>query len=196
MPTIILEKIKQVTGKTYALVDAADVEMPDGSRLDAQLQNMGTLAGQVVGQVGEIAEQVEALDKKLDEFSPGVDEETAERISALEQQDQAFTQAANQLGGQLQNLNGKVSTLEETAETAMGSMLAMGLRLTALETPATVVDLTNFESSGVIVETHADGSIVIYTMTFDENGNPVKITAVTKNAEGEVLKEAETTLTW
>lgn len=33
MPTIILEKIKQANGKTYALVDAADVEMPDGSRL-------------------------------------------------------------------------------------------------------------------------------------------------------------------
>ncbi len=33
MPTIILEKIKQANGKTYALVDAADVEMPDGKRL-------------------------------------------------------------------------------------------------------------------------------------------------------------------
>lgn len=33
MATIILEKIKQANGKSYALVDASDVEMPDGSRL-------------------------------------------------------------------------------------------------------------------------------------------------------------------
>ena len=180
----------------FPLVEAKDIGMPDGSRLDDYTKNIMTVAGQVAGQVASLDAQVKALDKKLDEFSPGVDEETAERLDALEAQDQAFVQHATQLGGQLQTISGKVETLEETAETAMGSMLAMGLRLTALETPATAVDLTNFESSGVIVETHADGSIVTYTMTFDENGNPVKITAVTKNAEGEVLKEAETTLTW
>lgn len=33
MPTIILEKIKQVEGRDYPLVDASDVEMPDGTRL-------------------------------------------------------------------------------------------------------------------------------------------------------------------
>lgn len=40
MPTIILEKIKQTTGKNYALVDAEDVEMPDGSRLPAAIPTL------------------------------------------------------------------------------------------------------------------------------------------------------------
>ena len=40
MPTIILEKIKQANGKTYALVDAADVEMADGTRLEEKLADL------------------------------------------------------------------------------------------------------------------------------------------------------------
>lgn len=187
---------KLTPSDSFPLVDAKDVEMPDGSRLDAYTESMMDVAGQVVGQVGELSERVTALDKKLDEFSPGVDEETAERLDALEQQDQAFTQAATQLVGQVETISGKVSTLEETAETAMGSMLAMGLRLNALETPATSVDLTSFESSGVIVETHADRSTATYTMTFDDNGNPTKIVEVRKGADGQVVGEYETTLTW
>lgn len=168
MPTIILEKIKQAAGKTYALVDASDVEMPDGSRLDAYTEGMMVIAEAVVGQVSSLDAQVKDLDNRLDEFSPGVDEETAERIAAV----------------------------EESTETALGGMLAVSMRVNELEKVAASVDLTNYESNGVIVETYSDGSTKTYTMTFDENGNPVKIVEVTKNAEGEVLKEAETTLTW
>lgn len=40
MPTIILEKIKQAAGKTYALVDAEDVEMADGKRLPAAIPKL------------------------------------------------------------------------------------------------------------------------------------------------------------
>lgn len=137
----------------FPLVEAKDVKMPDGTRLS------------------ELS------------IEPGIDEETEERIAALEQQDQAFTQAANQLGGQLQTLNGKVSTLEETAETAMGSMLAMGLRLTALETPATSVDMTEF-GTGKIKETKADGSVVTYTFVFDDDGNPIRINDSNGNSTG------------
>lgn len=53
--------------------------------------------------------------------------------------------------------------------------------------PPTKVDLTAFESSGVIVETYADGSRITYTMEFDAEGNPTKIT----DSDGNV-----TTLTW
>lgn len=42
--------------------------------------------------------------------------------------------------------------------------------------PAASVDLTNFETNGTIVETYADGSTITYTMEFDEDKNPVKIT--------------------
>lgn len=56
----------------------------------------------------------------------------------------------------------------------------------ALETP-TAVDLTQFESNGVIVETYADGSTKTTTMEFDADGNPIKIT----DGDGN-----ETVLTW
>lgn len=49
------------------------------------------------------------------------------------------------------------------------------------------VDLTNFESNGTIVETYADGSTITYTMEFDADGNPTKITDSNGN---------ETMLTW
>ena len=53
MPTIILEKIKQAAGKTYALVDAEDVEMADGKRLPAAIPKLVALT----------KEQYEALEK-------------------------------------------------------------------------------------------------------------------------------------
>lgn len=49
------------------------------------------------------------------------------------------------------------------------------------------IDLTAFEAAGRIVETYADGSEVTYTMTFDADGNPIKVTDSAGN---------ETTLTW
>lgn len=56
----------------------------------------------------------------------------------------------------------------------------------ALETP-TAVDLTQYESNGMIVETYADGTTKTTTFEFDESGNPTKIT----DGDGNV-----TTLTW
>lgn len=56
------------------------------------------------------------------------------------------------------------------------------------ETPvATAVDFTAFDNDGVITETLSDGSTVTYTMEFDSNGNPTKIT----DSSGNV-----TTLSW
>ncbi|MBQ6699747.1 MAG: RHS repeat protein, partial [Oscillospiraceae bacterium] len=38
------------------------------------------------------------------------------------------------------------------------------------------VDLSVFESEGIITENYPDGSSVTYTFEFDSEGNPVKIT--------------------
>lgn len=57
----------------------------------------------------------------------------------------------------------------------------------AVAPKVTSIDLTNFESSGTIVETRADGSTITYTMEFDADGNPTKITDSNGN---------ETVLTW
>ena len=75
-----------------------------------------------------------------------------------------------------------------TAEVSLAERVeALNERFGALETPAVSVDLTAFESSGTIVETHADGSVKTYTMEFDGNGNPTKVT----DSNGNV-----TVLTW
>lgn len=57
----------------------------------------------------------------------------------------------------------------------------------AVAPKVTSIDLTNFESNGTIVETYADGSTITYTMEFDADGNPIKVTDSNGN---------ETVLTW
>lgn len=52
---------------------------------------------------------------------------------------------------------------------------------------ATTVDLSAYESNGTIVETYSDGSTITYTMNFDDEGNPTKIT----DSDGNI-----TNLTW
>lgn len=51
----------------------------------------------------------------------------------------------------------------------------------------TEIDLSAYESNGLIVETYADGTTKTTTVEFDENGNPIKIT----DSDGN-----ETLLTW
>lgn len=60
-------------------------------------------------------------------------------------------------------------------------------RLERLEATVTAVDLSRFDSDGIIEETYSDGSRVTYEMEFDGNGNPTKITDSNGN---------ETVLTW
>lgn len=145
---------------------------------------------------------VEAKDVKmpdgsrLSEFNPSVGEDVKADIDALKAQDQEFAEIAQEAIERMNSLDSRVGTVEESTETALGGMLAVSLRVTALERVATSVDLTNYESNGVIAETYSDGSTKTYTMEFDENGNPVKIAEVTKNGDGEVVKETETTLAW
>lgn len=81
----------------------------------------------------------------------------------------------------------RIAAVEESTETALGGMLAVSMRVTELEKVATSVDLTSYESNGVIVETYSDGSTKTYTMEFNENGKPTKVT----DSNGNV-----TVLTW
>lgn len=102
---------------------------------------------------------VEAQDVKmpdgsrLSEFNPSVGEEVLEEIEALKAQDQAFIEVAGGVIG----------------------------RVTALETPASSVDMTEF-GTGKIKETKADGSVVTYTFVFDDDGNPIRINDTNGNS--------------
>lgn len=103
----------------------------------------------------------------------GTDEETAERLDTL----------VERVG----TLEEQEAQTKETAELAYEISLKLGLRMNAFETPPASVDLSAFESDGIIVETKPSGTQTTYTMEFDDNGNPVKITDSNGN---------ETTLTW
>lgn len=70
--------------------------------------------------------------------------------------------------------------LDATVQQAMAIVSEIGDAVTDLQTatsPAESVDLSEFESNGIIEQTNADGSVVVYQFHFDaETGNPTKIT--------------------
>lgn len=132
---------KLTPSDSFPLVDAKDVEMPDGTRLS--------------------------------EFNPSVGEEVLKDIAALKAQDEVFMDAA---------------------ELAVSGLTSIGIRLKALETPATSVNMTGFASDGMIIETRADGTTVEHRMAFDGSGVPVGLTTIMKDDKGEIVKESETEL--
>ena len=84
----------------------------------------------------------------------------------------------------------EVAQIVESANAAfegVGNALEnLGEAVTEIQKVAVSVDLSQFES-GVITETYADGSTLTYTMEFDADGNPIKIT----DSNGNI-----TVLTW
>jgi hypothetical protein len=70
--------------------------------------------------------------------------------------------------------------LDATVQQAMAIVSEIGDAVTDLQTatsPAESVDLSEFESNGIIEQTNVDGSVVVYQFHFDaETGNPTKIT--------------------
>lgn len=112
--------------------------------------------------------------------------ELTERVETLEAQ-------AEQLPTVLSTLGDKVTACEATAGMAYEVAGRAALRLNALEANTTSVDMSAFDASGVIVETRENGIVVTYSMSFDENGNPTKITEVRSDAPDTTYV---TTLTW
>ena len=194
MPTLIIDTFKPKNNGNFPVVEAADVGMSDGSRLEAYLEGqkdelMG-LAEVAVGQLSSINNRVTALEQN----GSKVPDDLLDRVDALEARDEEFVTAAEAVVEQVQAIGGKVETLEETAASTMGSMLAMGLRLKALETPAASVNMTGFEADGTITETRSDGTTVEHQMQFDDSGVPISLTTITKDKHGEVVKENTTEL--
>lgn len=109
---------------------------------------------------------------------------SAEEVSqALQEANTAF----ESMGTAIMGLGSQMEQL--TRDTAEHDRMIDNLdREVADLAKATVsVDLSQFESDGIITETYADGSTLTYTMEFDANGNPIKIT----DSNGNI-----TVLTW
>lgn len=101
--------------------------------------------------------------------------------------DEGTTEQLNDLTERVGALEEQGEQTKETADSAYEISFALGLRMNAFETPPATVDLSAFESDGIIVETKPNGTQITYTVEFDSDGNPVKIT----DSNGH-----ETVLTW
>lgn len=129
------------------------------------------------------AQAAEDALKQTQETMTGAVLHTAQTLT-----DEQKAQARENIGAASSEEVGQALQGANTAfESINTSLSGLGEAVEKLQKVATSVDLTAFESEGVIVETYADGSTITYTMEFDESGNPTKIT----DSNGNV-----TVLTW
>lgn len=194
----LIDKIKPKNNGSFALVDAVDVEMPDGTRLStwnggggSQLQTinlieMGMGAVNMDGTKTFFETDVTAI---MTALASG----TVRFILTvtLDGQDASAEIMLNSMGAggvyicsSAFDLNGRPMIF--TMYVTEGTVIAYFTDLKS-EAAATEINLTAFDTEGTIVETYADGSTSTTTMEFDSSGNPVKIT----DGDGNV-----TTLVW
>lgn len=88
----LIAKIKPKNNGTFAMVDAVDIEMPDGSRLTGYLEAKDT---ELAGQLNEQGEKITALENK--------DNAVSKQITALAKKDQELAEAATALKEQVSN---------------------------------------------------------------------------------------------
>lgn len=88
------------TAGDFPLIQAADVGMADGTRLQEYLEEQG---GLTAGDAGEVTAQVTSLTQRVDD---------------LEEQDQIFAAAAETVVGQMESLTQRVEDLEENSGSA------------------------------------------------------------------------------
>ena len=183
MPIYLIDKIKQKNGKTFKLLDAADVGTADGKSVEERFENV---TEKFKGNTGTTTptEVVDALAKG----NTVLINHTDSTYGILMFANFAIAAGMNIIAA---------SVIIENA----GTMLNAGLMgyletdtwefsvkpLEAEEKVATEVDLSGFETKGKIVETYSDGTSLTYNFEFDSEGNPTKITDSNGN---------ETVLTW
>ena len=192
----------------YPLMKAKDVEMPDGTRLsdfkgggsaeipvfDFTSKGMEAvgISGGMTRWGGDTTELFEALNKGAVTFVLPIvmDGVTMAGYCTMH----SFTDGASMhqciglfySGRDLIYIivnvtEGRVQVIAQPASTMVESLIELANK------PAPAVDLTAFESDGIIVETYADGSTVTTTMERNAEGKITKITDSNGN---------ETVLTW
>lgn len=187
-----------ITGKfkpqgNFALVDAVDVEMPDGTRLgDLDLGSLKVVRYDLVAMgVPDIVINGNPLQLQTD--TTEIMEIMAKSIITLNLNFSYNGLVFNNVKVTLSpNSNATTISLLNTivfvSVYVTEGKIMIGAEL-AKEQPAvaTNIDLSAFESDGRIVETFADGATATTTMEFNDNGKPIKIT----DSNGNV-----TTLVW
>ena len=189
MPFVI-DKIKQKNGLGFKILDAVDVEMPDGKGLDEAIDEIKENAGgKLVGTTEDITptEVANAVKENKNCFITHTDATYGKMILS----GFAYNEGMNiviasaylsvDFGTFGITLLGFVSNDEWVFYL---DTLAKG---SDLPKRVTAVNLTEFETSGIIEETYEDASTNTYNFEFDSEGNPTKIT----DSDGN-----ETVLTW
>lgn len=197
----LIDKIKPKNNGSFPLVEAHDIQMPDGSRLDTW-EGKGTIpyfdlvelglpdvpveGGEKVTVQTDATGMIEALFEGAVRFRVNLYYRsltlklvfTLHDISSPDGTSYFCSHALDLFGGAPMLLYMQIEAGKVTAG------------ITLLEedtTPATSIDLSALDTEGKVVETYADGTSKATTLEFDSNGNPVKIT----DGDGNV-----TTLIW
>lgn len=201
----LIDKIKPKNNGSFPLVEAHDIQMPDGSRLDTW-EGKGTIpyfdlvelglpdvpveGGEKVTVQTDATGMIEALFEGAVRFRVNLYYRsltlklvfTLHDISSPDGTSYFCSHALDLFGGTPMLLYMQIEAGKVTAG------------ITLLEedtTPATSIDLSGLDpdenNEGVIVETYADSSTKETKLTYDESGNIVEI----EDADGNV-----TTLTW
>lgn len=183
---VVIDKIKQKNGLGFKLLDAVDVEMPDGKGLDEAIDEIKENAD------GKLIGNTESTTPKL--VANAVGEDKIIRISHSDSMYGVitftnFSWAINMylvVASVVFEFSGKFVSAylvgDVSADTWNFSVTDLAEKKTA-----SAVDLSGFQSEGEIVETYTDGSSLTYNFEFDSEGNPTKIT----DSDGN-----ETVLTW
>ena len=171
MPIYLIDKIKQKNGKTFKLLDAADVGMASGKSVEEAFGNV-TEKFRSNTQDATPTQVADAISKGNTVLISHTDSTYGIIMFA------SFAVAAGlnivagsvtfEFNGALYNA-GLVGDLQNNTWNFAVSQLAT-------EKTATAVDLSGFETEGKIVETYSDGTLVEYSFEFDSEGNPTKIT--------------------
>ena len=195
----LIDKIKPKNNGKFALVDAVDVEMPDGTRLSEWEGGGGAgsiptfdLNGLGMDSIPFNGEEI-SFETDTTEIMNALDNGAVRFVVSVSYGGISFTGAVV-----MHDLSQKktVYVCSYATEFIPGKPMILNLRITdslvvayvtAFNNVPTSIDLTAFDDEGAIVETYADGSTKTTTMEFDSSGNPVKIT----DGDGNV-----TTLVW
>jgi hypothetical protein len=185
LPIYLIDKIKQKNGKTFKLLDAADVGTADGKSVEEKLEEIGD-AGVFSGNTESTTptEAAQAITQNKNVRISHADSNFGVLIFSN------FAYAINAglvVASVIFEFEGKMVNASLVGVIATNTWEFDAKPLEAEEKVATEVDFSGFETEGKIVETYSDGTSLTYNFEFNSEGNPTKITDSNGN---------ETVFTW
>lgn len=139
--------------------------IPSGSLYDTE-------SATAIEAIGKLQAKMTELIEDYNNFVDGVNQVIEDFVNTSNSEKEVFETALRQ---EFQDFIDTVDIKIKAIETE------------AIEPEPVSIDLCNFDTTGEIVETFADGTSKTTVAEFDENGNPIKITDCDGNA---------TTLIW